>query len=73
MIRRIEDAPDVLTAAEVAEILQISKPYVYWLGRQGLLRSKRLGKAVRFNRADVEEFIASTADVPGMQQEVRQA
>lgn len=45
----------LLTAAQVAQILQISKPHAYRLMRD--IGAVRMGKAVRVQRADLERYI----------------
>ena len=47
----------LLTPAEVAAELGLSRPYIYTLAAAGTLRSFRFGKAIRFHPDDVEDFI----------------
>jgi excisionase family DNA binding protein len=57
-----DDGPWLLTAADVAERLQISREQVYRLVDRGELRSVPLGKQTRrFRPADVEAFISERA------------
>ena len=51
----------VLTVKEVAEYLRVTPKTVYQLVKQGALKSFRVGRAVRFRRADVEDFVAESA------------
>lgn len=48
---------DVLTAAEVGELLKLPKSTVYELARRGVLPSARLGRTLRFVRADIERCV----------------
>ncbi len=51
---------ELLKAEEVARRLGVTKPYVYRLGRDGLLPRVALpGDVVRFRAEDVETFIAA--------------
>lgn len=51
---------NLLTAAEVAEILRVSKARVYELARQGMLPALTLGqRQVRFDEAALREWIAT--------------
>jgi len=45
---------DVMTAAEVADMLNLSRAAVYRLANTGQLPSVRLGRTVRFLRESVE-------------------
>lgn len=45
---------DVLTAADVAELLRIPVSTVYDLARRGLLPAHRVGRAWRFLRHEIE-------------------
>lgn len=61
-------APErLLTPREVAEILSVSSAWVldHASRRRPHLRSVKLGKAVRFRKADVEEFIQECARLGG--------
>ncbi|MDO8209754.1 helix-turn-helix domain-containing protein [Conexibacter sp. CPCC 206217] len=53
--RRSITREDVMTAAEVAEMLGMPVSTVYELARRGELPSARLGRTVRFLRESVEE------------------
>jgi excisionase family DNA binding protein len=53
-VRRPITREDVMTAAEVGELLGIPTSTVYGLARNGTLPSARLGRTVRFLRDDVE-------------------
>lgn len=44
----------LLTAAEVASALSVSRARVYDLARTGMIPSVRLGRSVRFGVADIE-------------------
>ena len=58
----------LLTPKEVADLLSVSVPWVldHAIGRRRpQLPSVKLGKAVRFRREEVEEFIADCARMKG--------
>lgn len=61
-------APErLLTPREVAEILSVSVPWVldHASRRRPILPSVKLGKAVRFRREQVEQFIEECARMKG--------
>jgi excisionase family DNA binding protein len=47
----------LLSPAEVAARLGLSRPHVYTLAAAGKIRSIKFGRAVRFDPKDVERFI----------------
>lgn len=66
---RLEDAPDVLTVDELAEILRVSRWSVYERVRDGSLPALHLGRALRFSRAAVAALLAGDAgDRPTLDQ-----
>jgi excisionase family DNA binding protein len=48
---------EVMTAAEVAELLHLPVSTVYYLARRGEIPSCRLGRAWRFVRPRIEELL----------------
>ena len=48
---------DLMTVAEVASILRVSKMTVYRLVQVGQLSSLRIGRSFRLRRADVAEYL----------------
>jgi putative molybdopterin biosynthesis protein len=58
----MDDIPpiDVLTAHEVASILQVSKNTVYGLAKAGTLPSYNVGRKLRFSLDDVQTYIDSS-------------
>ncbi len=60
------DAPndDALDAGEVAQLLQVSRNTVYNLAKEGTLASFRIGRKMRFTRADVEACIQAARTQP---------
>jgi len=48
---------DVLTPAQVAEILQVSEQTVYKLLNTKQLKSRRIGRYWRINKADLISYI----------------
>ena len=55
--RRPITREDVMTAAEVGDLLGIPTSTVYRLARNGTLPSARLGRTVRFLRDEVEDVL----------------
>lgn len=49
----------LLVAAEVADMLRITEDHVYRMARRGELPTVRFGKFVRFNKTDVDKYIAA--------------
>jgi excisionase family DNA binding protein len=57
-VRTVADSKrELLSPAEVAARLGLSRPHVYRLAADGEIRSIKFGKAVRFEEAAVERFI----------------
>ncbi len=54
--RRLTRA-DVMTAREVAELLDLPVSTVYEFARRGILPCSRLGRAVRFVRDEIEQTL----------------
>jgi excisionase family DNA binding protein len=52
---------NLLTPADVAEILRVSKAKAYALLKRGEIPSVRIGKPVRVRREDLEEYINDKA------------
>lgn len=48
---------DVLTAEEVAKLLRVTKITVYKQAKKGQIPSFKVGRALRFNREEIEEYI----------------
>lgn len=62
MVMRIAETspPDrLLTAAEVGELLQVRSSWVLDAARRNAIPHIRLGRYVRFRRADIEEWLLS--------------
>jgi excisionase family DNA binding protein len=51
---------DVLTARDVAEFLRIPVSTVYDLARRGVLPAHRVGRAWRFLRQEIEEWLVAS-------------
>jgi len=49
----------VMTASEVAELVQLPVSTVYYLARRGELPASRLGRAWRFLRPRIEELLGA--------------
>jgi excisionase family DNA binding protein len=50
---------DVMTAAEVSELLALPVSTVYYLARRGELPASRLGRTWRFLRPRIEELLGA--------------
>ena len=53
-----------MTAQEVADLLQVPKSWMYESARDGRVPHVRLGRYVRFERDQIEEWL-STIRLPG--------
>ena len=49
---------EVMTASEVAELLQLPVSTIYYLARRGEIPASRFGRAWRFLRPRIEEKLA---------------
>ena len=58
-IRRGLTRDEVMTAAEVGELLHLPVSTVYYLARRGEIPACRLGRAWRFLRPRIEELLGS--------------
>lgn len=52
-------AADIMTAAEVAELLMVTPTTVCEWARSGMLPALRRGRVIRFRRWEVEAWIAA--------------
>lgn len=52
-----EDADEVLTADEAAHLLRVSTKTILTLARDGVLPGEKVGRAWRFVRADLLEYL----------------
>ena len=50
--------PRLLTVAEVAEVLQVDKSWVYAACRSGRIPHIRLGRYVRFSETAIEDWMS---------------
>ncbi|MFO0858601.1 MAG: helix-turn-helix domain-containing protein [Phycisphaerales bacterium] len=57
-------APEVLTIADLAGYLQVSKSSLYKLVQQGRVPGKKVGKHWRFSRAAIDGWLAGTGPSP---------
>ena len=55
---------DVMKASEVAVLFAVPVSTVLHWGRTGVLRRIKLGRHVRFFRADVEQLVRERSDEP---------
>ena len=56
---------DVMTADEVAQLLQIARNTVLEWARNGTLPAMRRGRIVRFRRWEIEAFVRGDLDTNG--------
>lgn len=54
----------LLTVADVAEMLQVSKPTVHRMKATGRLRAVRFGRSLRFRPDDVAALIDAATEAP---------
>lgn len=52
-----QPTPDLLTAAEVADTLRVSRSTVARWARDGAIESVRVGRVVRFRRSDIDALL----------------
>ena len=58
-------AREMLTADEASTLLRIRRPQIYALARDGIIPSVRIGRAVRFSRTQLLQWIeAGGASIP---------
>ncbi len=55
------DTDRLLTAKELAELWAVNTMTVYRLVKSGKLKAVRIGRAMRFRSADIEEYLESAA------------
>jgi excisionase family DNA binding protein len=58
----------LLTAPEVARILNVSRSLIYWLIQRGELPTVRIRRALRFRSEDIQDYIRKRADVLSSQE-----
>lgn len=49
--------PDILTAEQLAEILQMSTTHVYNLANKGELPCRKFGRCIRFSKKEIMELV----------------
>lgn len=55
----IDLSDSYLTVSEVSEITKISKSTIYAHVRQGILSHLRIGRSIRIQGSDLEEYLAA--------------
>ncbi len=58
-IEAVEDTRDVLDVPQVATLLAVGRNTIYALGAKNQIPYRRLGKAIRFSRAAVMQWLSS--------------
>ncbi|HEY1801047.1 MAG TPA: helix-turn-helix domain-containing protein [Terriglobales bacterium] len=53
----MNSAASLLTPKETAEILRVSKSYIYFLAGSGQLASLKIGKKILFSRATIDAVL----------------
>ena len=48
---------ELFSPREISKLLKVSKPWPYLMAKRGLLPYYKMGKVIRFRRADVEAFV----------------
>lgn len=56
-MKHITEYPDVLTVADIADILQIGRNSAYRLVKTHCIRSIRIGRCIRIPRKALEEYL----------------
>lgn len=59
MVNRGEGLETTLTTEQVAELFQVKVPTVYRWARDGVIPSQKIGRTLRFRRADVEAALGT--------------
>lgn len=52
-----QETAELLTVADVAQMLRVSKAAVYRWAEDGRLRARKAGALLRFRAEDVEDFL----------------
>lgn len=53
---------ETMTVEQVSEMMQVTQPTVYRWVREGQLPATRIGRTLRFSRADVESMVSGDGD-----------
>lgn len=54
---KLDDLDDILTVAEVAEYLKISRPTVYAAVTEKKLKPLKVGRVIRIHKTDLKHYI----------------
>ena len=60
-----DDAQEVMTADEVAELLRVNRKTIYAAFKHGELPGRRIGGTIRFSRSRLLEWLAHRQDALG--------
>ena len=63
----------ILTADQVAKILQVHPFTVLKFIKQGKLKASKLGRVYRIRKSDVDEFLESLVEKPTQREQVKKA
>lgn len=58
------DAPRILTADEVADLLRVNTATVRRMAKQRTLTPYRVGRLLRFDARDIDDYLARQKDTP---------
>lgn len=53
----MQQTPEFYTVRQLADLLQVTDITIYRMVRRGALPGHSIGRALRFRRADVEDFL----------------
>ncbi len=57
IVKELESRKDALKAGELAQLLGVTKQHIYKMAAQNVMPSFRIGRAVRFDPAEVAEWL----------------
>ena len=63
---------DILTVSEVAEYLRINPQTVYRKAKAGELPAVRIGRAIRFRRAELDAWLKTVSIHPVLSHDITQ-
>jgi len=51
---------ELVTAKELCKLLKVSRFWPYKMAKKGEIPCYKMGKAIRFKRSDIEDFLAKS-------------
>jgi excisionase family DNA binding protein len=70
-VKRLADAPDVLTVPQAAQLLRIGRTAAYEAVRRGQIPAVRIGRSVRIPRHALERLLDVSSNGGGAKEEVK--